>query len=129
MKPVAKQSRLRNSRDTAADFFGKSERWLWEQSEPRGPIPCIRLGKSVLYDWDLIEQWLAAHRKSAGDITVARDILALVEAGDSTADVARKLHFPERTVQYVVDHGAFPEPEPQWSEENETGDHTEGGQR
>tara|TARA_R100000808_G_C2125387_1_gene135730 strand:- start:281 stop:511 length:231 start_codon:yes stop_codon:yes gene_type:complete len=54
---VPKQSRLRNTRDTAAEFFGKSERWLWEHSQPRGPIPCMRIGKSVLYDWQLLEQW------------------------------------------------------------------------
>lgn len=59
MYHVTKQSRLHNTRDTAAGFFGKSERWLWEQSQPRGPIPCIRLGKSVLYDWHQLDQWLA----------------------------------------------------------------------
>ncbi len=59
MHSVTKQSRLRNTRDTAAEFFGKSERWLWENTAPRGKIPCIRLGKSVLYDWHQLELWVA----------------------------------------------------------------------
>lgn len=59
MHTVTKQSRLRNTRDTATNFFGKSERWLWENTSPRGPIPCLRLGKSVLYDWHQLEQWIA----------------------------------------------------------------------
>ena len=62
---VTKQSRLRNTRDTAAEFFGKSERWLWEHSQPRGPIPCIRIGKSVLYDWQQLEQGQAEQSNAA----------------------------------------------------------------
>lgn len=72
MHTVTKQSRLRNTRDTAREFFGKSERWLWEQSQPRGPIPCLRLGKSVLYDWHQLEQWLIAQTNS-GESEVSCD--------------------------------------------------------
>ena len=60
MSPTTR-TRLRNTRETAKEFFGKSERWLWQNSAPRGEqIPCIRLGRSVLYDWDALERFIAA---------------------------------------------------------------------
>lgn len=34
----------------AAERLGMSERWLWEHSEPRGPVPVVKLGRSVRYD-------------------------------------------------------------------------------
>jgi hypothetical protein len=74
-------SRLRNTSATATDFFGKSERWLWQNTAPRGPIPCIRLGKSVLYDWAMLEQFLAEQAAGCVESEVSRD-------GDAQLDVA-----------------------------------------
>ena len=28
---------------------GVSARWLWSATAPRGPIPCVRLGRRVVY--------------------------------------------------------------------------------
>ena len=104
------KSRLRNTRDTASQYFGKSERWLWELSQPRGPIPCIRIGKSVLYDWDQLDQWRAEQQRS----TTMEDIQTLHQHCVSVADIASKLHFPESTVRHVIEHGTLPESEPAW---------------
>lgn len=59
MHTVTKSSKLRNTHDTASQYCGKSDRWLWGQSTPRGPIPCIRLGKTVLYDWAALDKFFA----------------------------------------------------------------------
>ena len=40
---------LLTSRD-AARFLGISERYLWEISSPRGPVPCVRMRNVVRYD-------------------------------------------------------------------------------
>jgi len=120
---VTKQSRLRNTRDTAAGFFGKSERWLWGHSQPRGPIPCIRIGKSVLYDWQQLEQWQAEQLNAAegeGQMTpeerqaIIDDIRRFHQDGDSFAEIAEKLHLPVSAVQHAIERGTLPEPQPQW---------------
>ena len=61
------ESRLKNTRETAQGFFGKSERWLWEHTEPRGPIPCIRLGRTVLYDFDALQALIEAQQAPGGE--------------------------------------------------------------
>jgi hypothetical protein len=67
IKIMKTPSKLRNTRETAQEFFGKSERWLWGNTAPRGAqIPCIRCGKSVLYDWDSIEQFLREEQGAVG---------------------------------------------------------------
>lgn len=66
------EPRLRNTRDTATEFFGKSERWLWQQTTPRGPIPCVRLGSTVLYDWANLEEWIANQSQAASESEVAQ---------------------------------------------------------
>ncbi len=33
----------------ASKMLGISTRTLWAQTEPRGPIPCVRIGSSVRY--------------------------------------------------------------------------------
>lgn len=121
MHKTTKQSRLRNTRDTAAEFFGKSERWLWEHSEPRGPIPCIRIGNSVFYDWDRLEQSPAERQAAAGSEAtpvcqaIVDDIHALHRKGNTVVEIAGKLHFSESTVLHVIEHCKLPEPQLQWS--------------
>lgn len=46
--------------------------------------------------------------------TIVDDIVRLFRNGASVADIAKKLHLPERTVQHALDHGRLPEPQPQW---------------
>lgn len=44
----------------AAKALGIGQRKLWELSQPRGPIPCVRVGTCVLYPVAQLEAWLAA---------------------------------------------------------------------
>lgn len=45
----------------AAKLLGISQRLLWELTQPRGPIPCVKLGKSrrapVLYAVEELRRW------------------------------------------------------------------------
>ncbi len=43
----------------AAKALGIGQRKLWELSQPRGPIPCVRVGSCVLYPIAQLEKWLA----------------------------------------------------------------------
>jgi hypothetical protein len=49
----------------AAKVLGIGERKLWEQSQPRGPIPCVRLGKTVIYPVEQLRAWMA---KECGEV-------------------------------------------------------------
>ena len=40
---------LLNTRE-AAKALSISERTLWALTRPRGPIPCVRIGRAVRYD-------------------------------------------------------------------------------
>ena len=46
--------------------------------------------------------------------TVIDDIVTLHQHCIPVADIARKLHLPESTVVYVIEHGELPEPQPAW---------------
>jgi len=46
------------SRRDAARMLGVSEGTLWNHSQPRGPIPCSRIGGRVLYVVDLLRRFL-----------------------------------------------------------------------
>ncbi len=51
----------------AARALGIGARTLWDLSQPRGPIPCVRLGPSlVLYPKVLLESWLAEQAAKGG---------------------------------------------------------------
>lgn len=43
----------------AAKALGIAERTLWSATQPRGPIPAIKLGKRVLYPVDGLKEWLS----------------------------------------------------------------------
>ncbi|GDX99997.1 hypothetical protein LBMAG48_24010 [Phycisphaerae bacterium] len=47
----------------AARITGIGVRLLWSQTAPRGPIPCVRIGKAVLYRLADLESFLAANAK------------------------------------------------------------------
>lgn len=51
----------------AAKALGIGQRKLWELTQPRGPIPCARVGCCVLYPCDLLQVWLAEQAAKAGD--------------------------------------------------------------
>jgi hypothetical protein len=50
----------------AAKALGLGVRKLWEETQPRGPIPCVRLGKAVVYPVDQLRAWLA---KECGEVS------------------------------------------------------------
>lgn len=43
----------------AAKRLAVSERTLWSQTEPRGTIPAVRIGKSVRYSEAALDEWIA----------------------------------------------------------------------
>ncbi len=58
MSPIARGTLALRPRD-AAKALGIGQRKLWEMSQPRGPIPCVRVGCCVLYPYHLLQAWLA----------------------------------------------------------------------
>lgn len=57
----------------AAEALRISPRMLWDQTDPRGPIPCVRIGHGkrqiVLYPVAELETWLSrqAQAEKGGD--------------------------------------------------------------
>jgi hypothetical protein len=53
----------------AAEYLSISPRTLWEQTDPRGPIPCKRLGSGkrqiVLYPVADLQAWLSQRAEPA----------------------------------------------------------------
>ena len=49
----------------AATALSICERLLWAKTAPRGPIPCIRLGRRVLYAVKDLEAFIAAEKGGA----------------------------------------------------------------
>ena len=41
---------------------GVSARWLWAQTAPRGPIPCVRLSRRVMYSVGDLIAYAASQR-------------------------------------------------------------------
>ena len=50
----------------AAKALGIGERKLWDLTQPRGPIPCIRVGTCVLYPAHLLQAWLTEQATKGG---------------------------------------------------------------
>ena len=50
----------------AARALGIGQRKLWELTQPRGPIPCVRVGACVLYPTHLLQSWLAEQAAKGG---------------------------------------------------------------
>jgi len=46
----------------AARMLSISERALWALTAPRGPIPCVRLGRSVRYSVAALQRYLETGR-------------------------------------------------------------------
>jgi len=57
---------LVSAREAAYRLGGVSVRHLWSLTQPRGPIPCVRLGRRVLYRPRDLEAFIvSAARQSA----------------------------------------------------------------
>jgi hypothetical protein len=53
---------LLSARD-AAKALSISERSLWAQTMPRGPIPVVRLSGRVLYSPEALRRWIAEQQR------------------------------------------------------------------
>lgn len=42
----------------AASLLSISERSLWNHTSPRGDIPCIRIGSTLRYESNSLQDWL-----------------------------------------------------------------------
>lgn len=49
----------------AARALGIGERLLWEMTN-RGEIPCVRIGRCVVYPVALLNEWLAGQAEGGG---------------------------------------------------------------
>ena len=56
--------RLTPARETAKALGGISEKTLWNHTQPRGPIPCYRIGSRVMYN---IAEAIEAIKKGEGE--------------------------------------------------------------
>jgi len=50
---------------SVAAYLGISERSVWSQTAPRGPLACVRLGSSVRYRPADVEAFVAGQRVEA----------------------------------------------------------------
>ena len=48
----------------AAAQLSISERQLWQHSQPRGPIPCTRIGKCVRYSPESLQSYIDSEQAS-----------------------------------------------------------------
>ncbi len=46
----------------AAEYLGLCERTLWYRTAPRGPIPCVRIGRSVRYDRRDLDEYIESSK-------------------------------------------------------------------
>lgn len=51
----------------AARMLGISERTLWSLTAPRGPIPVVRIGRSVRYSLDDLRVWIDEAKTTNGN--------------------------------------------------------------
>lgn len=56
--------RLLTSRE-AAEWLAVSPRTLWELAN-RGDLPCVRIGRSVRYDPNDLDAWIARQKSCRG---------------------------------------------------------------
>lgn len=47
----------------AAKSLAISTRSLWSLTQPRGPLPCVRIGRSVRYDFRDLEKWIEGQKQ------------------------------------------------------------------
>ena len=52
--------------DEVVQVLRVTERTLWSWTAPRGPIPVIRIGRSVRYYSDAIQQFIASRVQTIG---------------------------------------------------------------
>ena len=55
---------LLHAREAAA-ALSVCEKTLWSMTEPRGDLPCVRIGRRVLYSVDDLRRWIDQKRGGA----------------------------------------------------------------
>lgn len=50
----------------AAKALGICEKSLWNVTRPRGTIPCVRIGKRVLYSVADLQRWIDTQLREGG---------------------------------------------------------------
>lgn len=58
-EPAAAEDKLLLTSDEAARKLSICPKSLWSLTAPRGPISCIRLGRSVRYSLDALRNFIA----------------------------------------------------------------------
>lgn len=58
---------LLTPRETAL-VLSVCEKTLWSMTHPRGPIPCLRLGRSVRYPVEALREYVARQTESSGEV-------------------------------------------------------------
>ena len=46
----------------AAEALSVCEKTIWSITEPRGDLPCVRIGRRVLYSVEDLQRWIDQHR-------------------------------------------------------------------
>lgn len=62
-KPIPERILLKGRE--AAQVCSISERQLWAHTQPRGPIPCVRIGNSVRYSPEALAAYI---RRQSGEM-------------------------------------------------------------
>lgn len=62
---VANVRLLLDARETSR-ALGICEKTLWSETAPRGTIPCVRIGKRVLYSVKDLQRWIDAQTQDGG---------------------------------------------------------------
>ncbi len=62
MRKSEGQPRLLLSAREAANSLGICEKTLWATTAPRGDLPCVRIGRRVLYFVDDLRAWIDQRR-------------------------------------------------------------------
>ena len=63
-KPVERRLLLKPRE--ASQICSISERQLWAQTQPRGPIPCVRIGNSVRYSPEALQRFFESQQQEGG---------------------------------------------------------------
>lgn len=50
----------------ASKALGICEKTLWNATRPRGSIPCVRIGKRVLYSVADLQRWIETQTQEGG---------------------------------------------------------------
>jgi excisionase family DNA binding protein len=64
-RPEAQIPQLLLTARAAAAVLSVSERTLWAMTHPRGPIPVVKIGRSVRYPAEALRAWIAAQQRGA----------------------------------------------------------------